>query len=324
MSIWLIGSGLMAQDYMKALKALGAPTTVIGRGAASAKAFEEATGVPVVQGGLDAHIASGATLPEAAIVAVGVEQLGRTAKALLRAGVRRILVEKPGGVDAAEVREVAALAESLRATVVLGYNRRFYAPVLAAREMIAEDGGPTSFMFEFTEWSHVIATLDKPAEVMANWFLANSTHVVDLAFYLGGAPERIACYTSGALDWHPDCAVFAGAGMTREGTPFSYHANWAAPGRWGVEVLTAKRRYIFRPMEQLHVQEIGSVAVTRVELDDALDTEFKPGLYLEVRNFLEGRLEGFCTIAEQSRRMNVYESMCGRGACDATRSTATL
>ena len=314
MSIWLIGSGLMAQDYMKALKALEAPTTVVGRGAASAKSFEEATGGPVVQGGLDAYIASGAKLPDAAVVSVGVEQLAPTAKALLRAGVRKLLLEKPGGVDSAQVREVAALAASLRAEVVLGYNRRFYAPVLAARKMIAEDGGPTSFTFEFTEWSHVSATLTKPADVMANWFLANSSHVVDTAFFLGGAPEQIACFTSGALDWHPDCAVFAGAGLAAGNVPFSYHANWAAPGRWGVEVLTAKRRYIFRPMEQLHVQEIGSVAVNRVELDDALDTEFKPGLYLEVRNFLEGRLEDFCTIEEQARRMNVYDTMCGRAA----------
>jgi len=313
MSVWLVGSGPMALDYLKVLQALGVPSTVVGRGAFSAETFAKASGHPVVQGGLDAYIDSGAQLPEAAIVSVGMEQLGKTTMSLLRAGVRKLLVEKPGGLDASEIKSVAKCAASSGATVVLGYNRRFYAPVQAAREMIRQDGGPTSFLFEFTEWSHVISTLKKPAEVLANWFLANSTHVVDTAFFLGGTPEKISCFRAGSLDWHKAGAVFAGAGITEDSVPFSYHANWAAPGRWGVEVLTAARRYIFRPMEQLHVQEIGSVAVNRVEVDDALDQEFKPGLCNQVRNFMEGNLEDFCTLADQSRLANVYSAMCGTG-----------
>ena len=120
----------------------------------------------MVQGGLEAWLAGGAQPPEAAIVCVGVEQLASAALTLLRAGVRRILLEKPGGIDAAAVMETAEAAASQGASVVLGYNRRFYASVAAARRMIREDGGPTSFTFEFTEWSHVIATLQKPARVV--------------------------------------------------------------------------------------------------------------------------------------------------------------
>jgi len=158
-----------------------------------------------------------------------------------------------------------------------------------------------------------ISTLKKPAEVLANWFLANSTHVVDTAFFLGGAPEKISCFRAGSLGWHKAGAAFTGAGLTGDGVPFSYHANWAAPGRWGVEVLTAARRYIFRPMEQLHVQELGSVAVNHVEVDDALDQEFKPGLHVQVSNFLGGDLEDFCTLADQARLANVYSAMCPTG-----------
>lgn len=50
------------------------------------------------------------------------------------------------------------------------------------KKIIAEDGGITSFNFEFTEWAHVIEKLDYPREVFENWFFVNSTHVVDLAF----------------------------------------------------------------------------------------------------------------------------------------------
>ena len=45
--------------------------------------------------------------------------------------------------------------------------------------------------------------------------------------------------------------VIAGAGVTERNIMFSYHADWQALGRWSVEVLTYKRRFIFRPMKQL-------------------------------------------------------------------------
>ena len=54
--LWLIGSGPMAEAYTAVLKGQSVDFRVIGRGTASAEAFEEATGVSVVCGGLDAFI----------------------------------------------------------------------------------------------------------------------------------------------------------------------------------------------------------------------------------------------------------------------------
>ena len=65
-------------------------------------------------------------------------------------------------------------------------------------------------------------------------------HVVDLAFYLCGKPDEISCYTTGGLNWHSAASVFAGAGITKKNVLFSYNANWGAPGRWGVEIMTKK------------------------------------------------------------------------------------
>ena len=55
--------------------------------------------------------------------------------------------------------------------------------------MIAEDGGVTSFHFEFTEWSHQIQHLQKAPGVMDHWVLGNSSHVLDLAFHLGASHQ---------------------------------------------------------------------------------------------------------------------------------------
>jgi predicted dehydrogenase len=309
--IWLVGAGGMARDYDKVLKALGVPHTVIGRGESSAAQFESATGTTVTRGGLGRHLATGARPPARAIVAVGVEALAATTADLLRAGVGQILVEKPGGLRPGEIRDLNALADSAGATVIVAYNRRFYASVMAARQMIADDGGVTSYHFEFTEWSHVIRGLTKAPGVKEHWFLCNSTHVVDLAFVLGGAPKEISCYVAGGLDWHPSGAAFAGAGVSEADATFSYQANWAAPGRWSVEVLTRARRLVFRPMEKLKVQQIGSVALEPVPIDDVLDQDYKPGLFLQTRQFLDGRYEGMCTLGDQCAMLPTYCRMAG-------------
>lgn len=279
----------MAIDYAKVLQAQKMTFDVIGRGAASAAAFKEKTGVSVHQGGLQAWLDQENQIPGAVIVAVGVEQLAEITVILLKHGVKRILVEKPAGLDLDEINRVAKEAEKQGAEVYVAYNRRFYASVIKAREIIASDGGVTSFTFEFTEWSHVIAPLDKDPRIKEQWFLANSTHVTDLAFYLGGIPEKISCYTAGSLPWHPLASIFSGAGLTESGAIFSYHANWESPGRWGVEVLTRKHRLILRPLEKLQVQKIGSIHTEEMQIDDPFDQEFKPGLYLQVEAFITGK-----------------------------------
>jgi hypothetical protein len=312
MSLWVIGAGPMAQDYAKVLASLGHDFEVIGRSAASAVRFETTTGRAVRQDGLRNALAA-SKAPELAIVAVGVEQLASAATDLIEAGTRRVLVEKPGGLNTAEIGKLRKVAERARADVLIGYNRRFYASAALARRLITEDGGPVSCIFEFTEWSHVIAPLTKASGVKEAWFTSNSTHVVDLAFHFCGFPREWRPWHGGSLAWHPAAARFCGAGITDRGVFFSYHADWEAPGRWSLEVLTRKRRFVFRPMEQLQVVKLGSVALENVPLDDQLDKSFKPGLHEQTKAFVARNDRLLCTLDEQLRHCIVYDQMAGYG-----------
>lgn len=309
--IWLIGAGPMAIDYVQVLKALKQNITVIGRSQASADNFTNQTGIPAITGGLTSFLATNPEQPDAAIVATSVEQLSDTAVQLINFGVKRILLEKPGGLNGKAITQVADIAKAKSADVMIAYNRRYYSTILAAKDMIEADGGVTSFNFEITEWGHVIEKLDKDKRTLQNWFLANTTHVIDAAFFLGGTPRELNTYSNGSLAWHPSSSIFAGAGVTDKNALFSYTGNWEAPGRWSLEILTAKRRYIFRPFEQLHVQEIGSVAINRLEIDDSLDQQFKPGLYLQCKNFLTNETADMCSIKEQLELTAIYEKMAG-------------
>ena len=308
--IWIIGAGNMAREYAKVLKALDKEFICIGRGEKSAKEFKEATGVEAIEGGLEKYLAIKPALPEAAIVASVEKSHVSNCIGLMNYGVRRILCEKPGFLYPTELEEVKKVQEQCGAEIYYAYNRRFYAATLAAEKIIEEDGGLLSFNFEFTEWGHVIATYNFPEETLANWFYANSTHVVDLAFFLGGKPVEMKCFAKDEISWHKP-SNFAGAGITEKGLLFNYQANWDAPGRWAVELLTSRHRIYLKPMEQLQLQDKGSVKVYPVEIDDHLDKEFKPGLYLETKAFLAGERTRLCSLKEQLEHVkNIYLKIC--------------
>ncbi|NVO08507.1 MAG: gfo/Idh/MocA family oxidoreductase [Bacteroidales bacterium] len=309
--IWLIGAGPMAIEYATVLKAQQTPFITIGRGTQSATTFYDKTGLEVVPGGLEAFLKTKPVIPPKVIVATGVETLFQNCLELIESGVKEILCEKPGGLNALQVKNLSEKAEQNSVKIYLAYNRRFYSSVKKAKEIILKDGGVSSFNFEFTEWAHVISPLVKAEGIKENWFLANSTHVVDLAFYLGGKPKEICCFNAGGLAWHPAASIFTGAGISVEGTLFNYQANWEAPGRWAVEILTKNHRLYFKPMEKLQIQKTGSVQVEFVELDDSLDINFKPGLYLQTEAFLKNDFTEFISIHEQLSLMPIYNKMAG-------------
>jgi len=298
----------MGREYAKVLKALNTNFRALGRGEVSADAFEAICGVNVLRGGMSYVISSSEQPPENAIVAVSSEHLYVTVKELLQYGVKNILVEKPAAFHRRQLAELSELSKANSANVMVAYNRRFYASVRELKKM-AEEEGITSFHFEFTELSHVIEKLDRPREVFDSWFIGNSTHVIDLAFWLGGKPKEMSCYTGGAVGWHPASAIFTGAGTTEHGCLFAYNSNWDAPGRWSVEVLTQQRRYYLKPLETLQVQDRGSMNVSPIEIDDVLDRQFKPGLYLQTKAFLSAEWRQLLSIEEHSRNADVYEAM---------------
>ena len=307
--IWLIGAGAMAQEYAFVLKALKQPFEVIGRSESSARSFKKATGCNVKTGGLHSVLKKAAA-PVAAIVAVEVEQLAEATKDLICSGTKYILLEKPGALNLKEIQSLNLFANKKKAKVFVAYNRRFYHSVKQTKDFIKRDGGVLSVNFEFTEWEH--ATRSLKSVVKKRLLISNSSHVIDLAFYLCGKPKDWKCWHAGSLDWHTASARFCGSGITDQGIMFSYLSDWQAPGRWSLEVMTNKRRLILRPMEQLQQIKKGSILVENIKSDSRIDLDFKPGLFLQTKKFLEGRGSYLlCSLSEQVENIKIYSKIAG-------------
>lgn len=310
-NIYLIGTGPMAIDYAKVLKALNKTFTVIGRGEQSASNFQDTTGISCITGGIKNYIDT-IGIPDNSfiIIATGTEALMESLLLVLKAGASKVLIEKPAAISIQELNDNKEELKPYGERVFVAYNRRFYSSVIEAQLLINEDGGLKSMHFEFTEWAHKIEPLKKAPGVKENWFFANSTHVVDLAFYIAGKPNEWNAYSSpGKLKWHSK-SNFVGAGNTDRGVLFSYISNWESAGRWGIELMTEKRRIYLKPLEGISIQNKGSIEVNEHKFDDRLDNDFKPGLFLQVENFLNLNTNNLKKLSDHiEEAQNIYSKM---------------
>jgi predicted dehydrogenase len=311
-TVLVVGAGQIAREYVDVCLSLGAEPLVVTRGEQRASELrDEYPSVLVVAGGLEAFL-DDSTPPKTAILATPIPTLGPLCRELIRSGTRHILAEKPLVLTSSDATELRALAEEQSAMVAVAYNRRNYVSVRTADQLIAESDGITSFSFSFTEAMWRIDPDDYADQVLQRWGIANSSHVVDTAFHLCGTPETLRTTQRGAVvPWHPAGSVFLGSGETTDGVPFSYHADWGAPGSWGIEINTHERKLVFSPMERLQSQERGSFAVEPVEPDYGLDEEFKPGFYRQTDQFLDGDTETLMTVEELVDELRTLESIFG-------------
>lgn len=304
--VWLVGAGPMAQEYVKVFNDIGLDYLIIGRSESSANQIRSMTVSEVIEGGYEQFLSSNPNCPQFAIVCLQVHQLADCAVALLQYGIKNILLEKPAGNSKDEILVLAELEKKYSANLFVAYNRRFYSSVYKAKEIIEQDGRLSSCHFEFTEWWHKIKDLNKPVEVFDKWLIGNSSHVIDMAFHLIGRPKEISCYSSGSVEHHNKSGVFVGSGISESKVLFSYIADWSAPGRWSIELLTPKHRIVLKPLEEVKVIKLGTVNEEAVVIDDALDKQFKPGLYKQTIAFINLDTTILCTMKEQAKNVETY------------------
>ena len=195
-TVLLIGTGPMGIEYTKVLQGQGVNFQVIGRGATSADNFFNATGKKPIIGGLQNFLENVESSNNTfAILATGTEVLIDCLKMLIRKSITNILIEKPAAVSIDELNSIKELFLPFSDSILVAYNRRFYASVLETEYILEKDGGLQAMNFEFTEWTHKIDPSKKVPEVLNNWFFANSTHVVDLAFFIAGKPLNWSAYS---------------------------------------------------------------------------------------------------------------------------------
>ncbi|MBM3778433.1 MAG: Gfo/Idh/MocA family oxidoreductase [Acidimicrobiia bacterium] len=313
----LIGCGRIARWHVPACREAGFEVTAVAgrRRSGRAGAFAAEFGIPAVAS--DPMALAGADDWDALLIAAPPS----VAPELLRiagASGRPVLVEKPVALSSGMLRPVVDRWPN----VLVGYNRRFYATVRAAREFTA--AGPCLVRLELPEPAAPAATEDI--------LLTGSVHGFDLVRHLLG-PLRLESVTpyrrAGAQQGATATLVSA------RGDVIQYHGCWGAPAVFSLTIDCAGRRFSLQPFERATVYEgldvlqpTGEVAVRqyvpRVASEVRVDRgAFKPGFVEQARALLDrchGRTSPIAaTLSDALAALELAEAV-GQGAREAART----
>lgn len=142
----VVGCGLIGKRRASVLAALPGVRVAYACDVDAGRAAETAAGIPGCQAITDYRMAIEDSSLAAVIISTLNASLAPIALAAAKAG-KHALIEKPGALNAQELRDVEAIAETRGIRVRIGYNHRFHPAILKARE-IHESGvlGPLMFL----------------------------------------------------------------------------------------------------------------------------------------------------------------------------------
>lgn len=204
------------------------------------------------------------------------------------------LFEKPVSLKSSVIREelVQTQAESL---IQVGYNRRFYSCVAEAREF-ATRSALRAVEVRIPE----SLSDDTDSDYRANVFLSNSSHVIDLAYFLLDRRPWRQLAVHRLSDSNERLSGFMGY-FDVDGIPLSLMAKWNAPANFGITLHSDTESFDLTPIEMGRhlggftvVDPTPQVPIRRYLprilkefMPSSIDTRFKAGFLMQAVDFIE-------------------------------------
>lgn len=297
MRVAFIGCGAICDYHAPAMKAAGLKVTAVCSrpGSKTAAAFAARHGVPHVFASYES-LMSANDLWDALVIAVPPQA---SLPILERAVALRvpILVEKPASSSAAGLAKLLGREHP----VIVGYNRRFYAPVQALREIVRASSNPFLGQLVMSEPISKDPDAD-PGRELAERVISNSVHALDLLRFLWGELELVSVQAAAG---GATTGIVAILRAQTSGSLVNFVVTGNAPANVSLSLLQSDLHAVLKPFEVLRVyrsmrrlepdpkipwRRYMPLEAERVGLDEK-DTMLKPGFYrqaLALKRLVQG------------------------------------
>jgi len=235
-----------------------------------------------------------------------------------------VLIEKPIGLDLGSVRKSLEKIESDLGSKMVGYNRRFYEPVIRLRKRIGE-GGLKAADVVISE--NTDAHISKHGhEVVPHLLAFASAHTLDLMLHLFGSLEPVAMAPHAEQGEAAPFKSHNGILRTMAGVPVSLALNANDPSAAGIrcrfddgmtwhlaplEVLTIYDGTVVEPAtEEFNIRRY----TPRVAERQIVETKTKPGFMGQMSAFLSGNYGPGATVEDARRVLQLIEDIEAAGA----------
>ena len=314
--IGIIGTGRMALEHFKVLNYLNKEVIFFGRTGESSTNISKITSKPVITNNyLDS---TELKRLDQVIVATPIETLLPITLELAKLNIEAILVEKPLVTKVTDFDLLRDLPN--RKNIYVGFNRRFYQSVKDSIRICNDDGGVRSCTFSFDEnirnWAHPYNSL-KTIEGR-NPIISQSSHLIDLVFYLIGLPRFIEFKSSKPTNVTNDQIMY-GFGESVRNIPFVFMSDWSAPGNWKIELNTLNYKLVLSPLERLNITKFVNskseynqnqwIKTNENYVTDELEINFKPGIFQQNFAFIKREYGNLLCLDEYEKEFFFMEKM---------------
>ena len=312
MKILLIGSGPMSLEYLKVLDHYNFQVVVVSKSKRNFNLINEKYNNVECFCLKNLKEFKNTNDFEFAINCVSIESLYQVSKDLISLGLKKILIEKPGCLDINELEDLIELSKKNKTLLKIALNRRHFNSTIYIKNELKKLK-VTSAHIDFTEWIKGIDKGKYSSKSLNKWLFSNSIHVIDLFFYLFGLPKEINNFPSESnkIPWHPSASIFIGNGEFKSKGKFSYKADWNGPGRWAIEFTDQRHKYFMSPLEEVRTMSLDNFEISKIEIPDNDDLEFKPGLKKMINDFHKNDFKYFISLDDYKKLLIVIEGMGG-------------
>lgn len=285
----IIGCGNIAEFHAPAFHASGFDLAAVCSRPGSPRRgpFAKRHGIPLVFDGVP-ELLDARSAWDALLIAAPIDATLDILKLAIESGAP-ILVEKPVAWRSEDLSPL--IGRDL--PVIVGYNRRFYRTVQAARSEVA-DGPPLMGHLALPEAVRSPAHLQENPGYLQPFF-GNSVHGLDMARYVFGELRLVHVQRL----TNPGGAILGLSAVltSSRGDILEFTGNWRAPANFALTLDRPGRRLEVRPFEaatifegmevieptvQVPIRAYRPKLAGKVELDQ-VDYRFKPGFVAQAR-----------------------------------------
>ncbi|MBH0328299.1 hypothetical protein ABH14_00540 [Brevibacillus brevis] len=317
-SLGIIGTGSIAPHYIQAIHWLNQHreteikvVAAVNRTEASNERARNVLGIPKTYTSI--HDMISAEKLDGIIVAVPFPSIYEVTMNLIPTRIP-LLIEKPPGLTMEQTRQLSQLARMHQASVMVGFNRRFYSVVDQAKRLIEESGGLLGMRMDVFERYRLLRENGYPSEKLEKLFTANSIHCIDLIRYYCGELDAIHAFSNQSSE-EPFNHRYAALIVAKRNIPITFQAYWHSMGNWNYELYLRDGKIQFTNMEEALVS-FRNKEPYRLTPNQA-DRDTKPGFAEQMMHFLNQVIlfsgnagyEGEMSIHDAVNTMALVESL---------------
>lgn len=278
----MIGAGYMAREHARAISSIAGVNIIgaMGRKRDRAQSFCSDFRIDVcAQSVLELYERT-----QANAVIIAVNELSSSSIILEALNFPwTILAEKPISLKLEEVEQIEKKRAKLGRELFVALNRRHYGSTIATQKLLK--GDKNIRVVEIHDQENTVAAIESgtPKEVVSNWMVANSIHLVD---YLNVFCRGELLSLSLIEEFDPEKPFFIMATAKFDSGDLGiYKAFWNSPGPWSVKITTREQLLEMRPLESLQRQVFPEKIKKEIPLP-GLDKEYKPGIYHQAEQLI--------------------------------------